>query len=393
MTWIRKMLVLDDDPDIGELIEATASGLGIECVVTHGVSDFLHSLAPNIELILLDLMMPGIDGIEVLRRLGECHCEVDVILMSGMDKRVIESAERVARAHGLKVMGHLQKPFRVATLKATLSKEPRRPAQTAVASVPFAPVTEQELRRALDRDEFCLYYQPQMLLSQPRVVGFEGLARWISPHRGVVPPDRFIPELEKAQLVDPFTWQIIERGLREAALFHRPRCETPTLSINISVQSLYDLNFPDRMASLAEKHGFEPERIILEITESGLIQELSRTLDVATRLRLKGVELSIDDFGTGYSMMQQLQLVPATELKIDRSFVKDLHQNEGHRVVVQKTIELGHELGMRVVAEGVEHVEQMELLRSWGCDTAQGYFYSRPLPPGELLSWLSRIAN
>lgn len=147
------------------------------------------------------------------------------------------------------------------------------------------------------------------------------------------------------------------------------------------------------MVSSAEKHGFEPERIILEITESGLIQELSRTLDVATRLRLKGVELSIDDFGTGYSMMQQLQLVPATELKIDRLFVKDLYQNEGHRVVVQKTIELGHELGMRVVAEGVEHAEQMELLRSWGCDTAQGYLYSRPLPPGELLSWLSGIAN
>ncbi|MFP5237051.1 MAG: EAL domain-containing protein [Acidobacteriota bacterium] len=385
------MLVLDDDPDIGELVEATASGLGIDCVVTHAVSDFLNGLVPEIDLILLDLVLPDIDGIEVLRSLGERHCHADVILMSGLDKRVIESAERVARAHGLKVKGHLCKPFRVSGLEAILSKAPKLAEQKAVASAPIEPITEQQMRKALDGEEFCLYYQPQISLADSRVIGFEGLARWISPDRGMVPPDRFIPELERAGLVEAFTWQIVERGLQEAAAFHRHGCENPTLSINISAQSLYDLHLPDRILASAERHGFEPDRMVLEITESGLIQELSRTLDVLTRLRLKGVELSIDDFGTGYSMLQQLQLVPATELKIDRLFVKDLHQDEGHRVVVQKTIELGHELGMRVVAEGVEHTEQAELLRSWGCDAAQGYLYSRPLPPGELLSWLSGI--
>jgi len=280
----------------------------------------------------------------------------------------------------------LQKPFRVATLETALSIEPKLTERKIVAAVPIAPVLEQELRYALDRKEFCLYYQPQVSLAASKVVGFEGLARWINPVRGIVPPDWFIPELERAQLVESFTWQIIERGLREATTFERPRCEIPTLSINLSVQSLFDLNLPDRIVSLAEKYGFPAERIILEITESGLIQELSRTLDVLTRLRIKGIQLSIDDFGTGYSMMQQLQLVPATELKIDRLFVTDLHSNERHRVVVQKTIELGHGLGMRVIAEGVENHEQTELLRSWGCDAAQGYFYSRPLPPSSL--WL-----
>ena len=393
MTWVRKILVLDDDPDVGELIEATVSGLGIDCVVMHAVRDFQRELAPEVELILLDLMMPGIDGIEVLRRLGECQCQAEVILMSGMDKRVIESAERVARAHGLKVKGYLQKPFRLATLEAILSREPGIAERKVVVSAPAAPVGEEELRHALDREEFCLYYQPQVSLADSKVVGFEGLARWVSPIRGIVPPDRFIPELEKAELIERFTWQVLERGLQEAAAFNSPRCETRTLSINLSARSLHDLNLPDRIVSSAKKHAYPPERIILEITESGLIQELSRTLDVVTRLRIKGVELSIDDFGTGYSMMQQLQLVPATELKIDRLFVKDMQSNEGHRVVVQKTIELGHELGMRIVAEGVEHQEQLELLRSWGCDAAQGYLFSKPIPPGELLRWLSGVSK
>jgi EAL domain-containing protein (putative c-di-GMP-specific phosphodiesterase class I) len=164
--------------------------------------------------------------------------------------------------------------------------------------------------------------------------------------------------------------------------------KVPMLSLNASVYSFHDLKFPDMLVSIAEKNGVSPATVTIEITESGLIEELWRTLDILTRLRMKQIKLSIDDFGTGYASMQQLKNIPATELKIDRSFVMDMESSEKDRIMVRKTIELGHELGMSVVAEGVETREQLDLLRLYDCDCAQGYFFSRPLPPAELVSWL-----
>jgi EAL domain-containing protein (putative c-di-GMP-specific phosphodiesterase class I) len=160
------------------------------------------------------------------------------------------------------------------------------------------------------------------------------------------------------------------------------------LSMNESVYSLHDLKFPDNLVALADKHGISPANITIEITESGLIKELSNTLDILTRLRMKKIKLSIDDFGTGYAMMQQLKVIPATELKIDKSFILDMHLNEQDGIIVQKTIEMGHELGMHVIAEGVETLDQLNFLKLHGCDSAQGYFFSRPLPPGEFVTWL-----
>jgi EAL domain-containing protein (putative c-di-GMP-specific phosphodiesterase class I) len=160
------------------------------------------------------------------------------------------------------------------------------------------------------------------------------------------------------------------------------------LSLNASVYSLHDLKFPDTLVSLAERHGVSPGNVTIEITESGLIEELSRTLDILTRLRMKQVKLSIDDFGTGYAMLQQLQNIPATELKIDKSLVQDIHGKDTDRIMVQKTIEMAHELGMQVIGEGVETQEQLDFLRMKDCDGAQGYLFSRPLPPEELMSWL-----
>jgi EAL domain-containing protein (putative c-di-GMP-specific phosphodiesterase class I) len=136
-----------------------------------------------------------------------------------------------------------------------------------------------------------------------------------------------------------------------------------------------------------------PTDVTIEITETGLIRELARTLDTLTRLRMKGVKLSIDDFGTGYAMMRQFKTIPATELKIDKSFVQELTSNSRDRIMVQKTIEMGHEFGIQVVAEGVETQGQLNLLRSYGCDCAQGYLFSRPIPAVEMANWLRMYRN
>ena len=161
----------------------------------------------------------------------------------------------------------------------------------------------------------------------------------------------------------------------------------PGLAINVSVSSLRDLKFPDILMNLARKYDFPAERIVLEITESGLM-EFSLALDVLTRLRMRNFQLSIDDFGTGYSMMKQLQNVPAIELKIDKTFVQHMHANHADLVMVEKIIEMGHELDMEVIAEGVETEEQYKILRERGCDGVQGFLFARALPPAEIIRWL-----
>jgi len=190
--------------------------------------------------------------------------------------------------------------------------------------------------------------------------------------------------------MERFNWEIISQSLAAAQRLTQISDLNPTFSINMSASSLRDLSFPDTLAILLERYRVPPHRIILEITEGGLIDELASTLDVLTRLCMKGVRLSVDDFGTGYAMLQQLRRIPATELKIDRSFVSRLPQSAADRVLVQTTIEMGHALGMRVVAEGVETEDQLAVLRLDGCDVAQGYLFSRPLPEHELLGWMTQ---
>lgn len=391
MTIPRKILVVDDDEDIGEFIFATAASMGYDCGVASCAADFLNLLTPDTGLVLLDLVMPNTDGIELLRLLADRRTEASVILMSGIERRVIESAERMARSLGLDVVGHLQKPFRVAELEALLrTQHARLESRSPHAAVeePFSPA---ELQGAVERCEFVLHYQPQVSLASNCVVAVEALARWAHPTRGMIFPDRFISHLEMLQLIDQLGWIGIERGLADLGRFRDAGGAIPRLSLNISAQSLHDLSLPDRIVSAADRHCIPAQKVTIEITESGLVQDLSEALDVLTRLRMKQIQLSIDDFGTGYSMMQQLQLVPATELKIDKSFVQGMHGNASYRVIVQKTIEIGHELGMQVVAEGVETSEQAEDLRSCGCDIAQGYLYCRPLPPEKLVSWLAEF--
>lgn len=393
MKSTRKILVIDDDGDICEFISATAESMGFRCTATTEVATFLDALTSDTSLIILDLLMPEMDGIELLRILGQQQCKVGIILISGIGKRTIETAQELARAHGLSVVGHLEKPFELEDLEAILRVNTQPVARQAYLPGTKIVIEDAELRNAVECNQFVLYYQPQIDIPTGNIVGLEALVRWQHPERGLIFPDDFIPRLENLGLIDRLGWIVVNRGLAEINEFADTAGITPTLSINISALSLHDLKFPDSLASLIATHGVSPEKVVLEITESGLVQQLTRALDVLVRLRLKQVQLSIDDFGTGYSMMHQLQNIPATELKIDRSFVQNMHSRDSDRIMVQKTIEIGHELGMKVIAEGVETSEQLAFLRSNGCDLAQGYLYSRPLPVPEMSAWLGTYRN
>jgi EAL domain-containing protein (putative c-di-GMP-specific phosphodiesterase class I)/FixJ family two-component response regulator len=388
MTRFSSVVAIDDDGDICELISATAEARGLSCTATTSATTFLAALTPVTSLIMIDLIMPGMDGVELLRQLGKQKCKANIVLISGVGKRIMEAAQELAQAHGLLTVGHLQKPFRVTELEEILENHGQSSADPVSPSNSTVIVDDAELRDAIEFEQFVLHYQPQIEIGSGHIVGLEALVRWQHPERGLIFPDNFIFRLEELGLIDSLGWIVANRGLLEISRFKDGSGVTPTLSLNVSVSSLADLKFPDSMASLIARQGVPAEKVILEITETGLIEETSRTLDVLARLRMKRVHLSIDDFGTGYSMMQQLQNIPATELKIDRSFVSNLDGSDSNRVMVQKTIEIGHGLGMKVVAEGVETREQLEFLRANGCDIAQGYFFSRPLSPNDLLGWL-----
>ncbi len=383
----HKILVIDDDSDIGEYICLTAQGLGLECRATTRVDEFIDVLRPDVTLIMLDLLMPETDGVELLRHLSHSHCHTGIVLMSGVGRRVIETAEELAKALGLHVVGTLQKPFPITALEAVLTRDDGilAPAQRTKDQLYFPNV---DLRLAVQRSEFVLYYQPQIEIATGKVVGLEGLVRWQHPDGRLIFPDEFIGRLEAMGWIDDLAWLTTRLGLAEIARFADESGDIPTLSINISVNSLLDLRFPDKLTAMAEKFGIPLEKVTMEITESGLLKELAKTLDVLARLRMKGVLISIDDFGTGYSMMQQLRRIPATEIKIDKSFVHNMHSSDGDRIIVQKTIEIGHELGMKVVVEGVETLAQLEFMRGHHCDIAQGYYFSRPLAADAMRTWL-----
>jgi EAL domain-containing protein (putative c-di-GMP-specific phosphodiesterase class I) len=388
MTPAGRVLVIDDDADIGEIVCAAAQTLGLPCTSTTDAETFFQLAAEDTTLMLVDLMMPGMDGIEVLRHLGEKKCKASIVLMSGIDRRVMETARKLAQTLGLAVVGHLQKPFRLADLEAVLRTHTVPEAPEPVPDISQINIPDEHLLRAVEENQFLLHYQPQIDIATGRVIGVEALVRWQHPERGLIYPDHFISRAESLELIDRLGWIVMERGLDELQQFGKQRGDSLHISFNVSVYSLRDLQFPDRFMQLTKQHRVPPERIVIEITETGLINEPSHALDVLTRLRMKNIQLSIDDFGTGYSMMRQLQNVPATEIKIDKIFVQNMHSNDSDRVMVQKIIEIGHELGMKVVAEGVETLEQLALLRQNSCDGAQGYLFSRPLPPGELAQWL-----
>ena len=393
MKAANNILVVDDDGVVGALVSAMARSMGLHCIVTKDAANCHMLVTPDTAVILLDLIMPGMDGIEVLRLLGEKKCSARIVLMSGMDKRVIETAKKLARTLGLAVIGHLQKPFGIEDLQATLGMLAPAEFPSSKEATPKLEYADSELLQAFERSEFVNFYQPQVSLRTGEVTGVEVLSRWMHPQRGMILPDHFIGRCEAMGLIDKLCWLTVEMALEEVRQFKDPNSVYPRLSLNASVFTLRDLKFPDRFMSLLVRHGFPAGRIVIEITETGLIRELARTLDVLTRLRMKSIQLSIDDFGAGYAMMQQLQNIPATELKVDMSLVQNMHASDSDRVMVEKTIEMGHELGMEVIAEGVMTPEQVRLLRAMNCDAAQGFLFSHPVPADELTRWLRQHRN
>ncbi|THB65682.1 MAG: EAL domain-containing protein [Gammaproteobacteria bacterium] len=244
-----------------------------------------------------------------------------------------------------------------------------------------------ELRTAIDNDLLKMAYQPQINVSQRKVMGVEALLRWQHEELGFIPPDEFIPLAEQTGVIKPLTRWVLNTSIKQCSDFLKSN-KSIKVGINLSARNLQEEGLVEYLQTLIEEYSVPAEMLVLEITESAMMADREKALEILSSLDKKGFRLSIDDFGTGYSSLAYLRQLPVKEIKIDRSFVMDMINQKDDLMIVRTTIDMSHNLGLEVVAEGVEDVESLDQLKDFGCDLAQGYYMCRPVPPADLENWL-----
>jgi len=372
-----RLLIIDDEEDICDLIAEIGERRGLETRTTSNTDNIAQILAEfTPDVIMMDLMMPGTDGVELLRLLSAKAKNAKLCLISGSDTRVLNSARRLGSAHGLDVVAALEKPLSIQTLNSffdTMTSKEQDPVDHALA---------------IASGQFRLYYQPVIEIATRRVKGVEALARWQHPARGLLMPDDFLEQVSQDGLMQALTDFVVKTSIQQAALWHKAG-EKLTLAMNVTASSLLDLSLPDKISDLCKEHDVPTEMLILEVTETEAMRDVTRTMDVLLRMRLRNIGVSIDDFGTGHSSLRELQRMPFSELKIDKSFVIDMAKNKDCAVIVNSIIDLGHNLGLKVIAEGIEDSRTMEMLNAKGCDFGQGFLMGRPMAAEEIPAWLA----
>jgi EAL domain-containing protein (putative c-di-GMP-specific phosphodiesterase class I)/FixJ family two-component response regulator len=385
-----KVLALDDEPFILSLQVGTLRQLGFVHVSACGSAlDALrlmdHSQGPP-DLILLDLNMPEMDGVEFLRKLVERHYVGALILVSGEDEPVLQSIEKLVQAHRITALGHLRKPVHAKALEELI--ETWRPAvgdRRRAARAVFEP---EEVRAGIAGGELINYYQPLVEIASGALWSVEALVRWRHPRLGLIYPDQFIGIAESNGFIGDLTRAVLAEAFAQVRDWRKEGIAVG-VAINVSTEDLASLDFPDIVARCTAEAGLTPVDVMLEVTESRLMAKLVIALDVLNRLRLKRFRLSIDDFGTGHSSLAQLRDIPFDELKIDRGFVHGAATDAKLRAIFSASLELGKQLQMKVVAEGVEDRADWDFLLQSGCDLAQGYFVAKPMPAADLPGWLA----
>lgn len=383
----NSVLVLDDDPQVCSLLGKVATLLGFDVRALTDSADFtavVEDFSPSV--IIMDLKMPGVDGVQLLQSIKECACQASIIVVSGMDRRTLQTAAKLGRSYGLDIIGTMQKPLKVAELRALLRSTMANPSR----------VRTQEIRDALERTEFVVYYQPKIrrLNGEWVIDGAEALVRWQHRSLGLLMPAEFLQTAEEGGVISQLTDYVLDAGIRQISTWAKLGIDLG-VAINLSARILDDLEFPDRCRVLLADHGVHGSKLTLELTESAAMSDPTMAMDVFLRLRMCDVGLSIDDFGTGFSSLQQLYQLPFDELKIDKAFTLGLPGDDEARTIVRAIVEMAHALDMRVCAEGVETRAALDYLETLECDQAQGFLISPAVPAKEFEAlvgpWGSRV--
>lgn len=349
--------------------------------------EIFRNRAEPIDIIISDLDMPGMDGMELIRHLGAEGRRVSVILASALDRALIGSVETMTTAYGINLLGAIEKPITAKALEAVIRRHtfPRANVERVEAMAPA--FTLEEITEGLHNREFEPYFQPKVDLSTGAIKGVEALARWRHPKNGVVLPTAFITLLEASGHIDSLTLTMLEMSAVCCRTWLKGGLDA-TVSVNLSLKSLADVKLADRVTELVLAQNLDPHHMILEVTESAAATHLGTALENLSRLRMRGFGLSIDDYGTGYSSMQQLSRIAFTELKIDQSFVRNAFTQKPSRIILESSLETARRLNIVAVAEGLETQLEWDLLRTLGCDLGQGYFVAPPMETGEFFHWV-----
>ncbi|WP_395007353.1 EAL domain-containing protein, partial [Undibacterium sp.] len=381
------VLVLEDEALDMEVVCNILRKLNISRIssCTHGnrALSILHTDEPDI--IICDLTLPGMDGISFLRLASENSYHGGVILLSGVDKSVMKASESLVKAYGLNLLASLAKPAIESEMLLALSKEiPGRTDHQTISKM--TQLSFADLQNGLIENHIEVFYHPKINLKNGKVVGAECLARWRHPVHGLLGPNAFVSVMETHGMIDELSKIILEKSAAQLRKWYNQGHHLK-LSVNVSMDNLNQLNLPEQFETILQNAGIRPSQYILELTETRLMANLTVSLEILTRLRLKGFGLSIDDFGTGFSSMDNLKQLPFTELKIDRAFVHDANKDEASKAILSSSIQLGKIFHLNIVAEGVETQQDWDFITDSGCDEVQGYFIAQAMPADQFIEW------
>lgn len=384
-------MIIDDDAMQRRIVCALLADCGVTRTIEAGDgTEALSRLREQnlcTDLVLVDLNMGGMDGIEFLSQLGSERPGTAVLLLSAMDQALITAVESMAHNSGLRVLGALRKPLDRVHLQSIVRAIHDEPAERASVEAPPL-MTPEDIRIGLNEHQFVPYFQPKIDMKHGTLLGAEALVRWKHPELGLVAPGRFIPVMESHGLISELTWTMLDASMATLAAW-RPHGLDLSMSVNITVSFLEEIAVTENIVTIAERHAIPAPNLMLELTESMATTDLLTVIGNLARLRMRGFGLSIDDFGTGYASMQQLSRIPFSELKVDRSFVSGAQRHPHLRAILESSVHLGKRLGLVTTAEGVETAEDWHLVHSFGCDVAQGFLIARPMDAGSFLSWAS----
>ncbi|HKQ25750.1 MAG TPA: EAL domain-containing response regulator [Burkholderiales bacterium] len=386
-----RFLVAEDHEFQRSVLVKMLESLGAKAI--HEAADGRAALAiiedasRPVDIVISDLEMPGMDGMEFVRHLGETGVRVSIILASSLERKLLASVTTMSEAYGINLLGVIEKPITPAKLEALIKLRKPGQAQRGHPKTAGPTVTLDEIMAGLKGNEFEPFFQPKVELATGRVKGAEALARWRHPQQGIIAPHAFIETLEDNNLIDELTWVMLRKAAASCSSWRAAGLEA-TVSVNLSLKMLTDTQLADRVTDLVVGEHLEPRHMVLELTESAATTDVGKALENLARLRMKGFGLSIDDYGTGYSSMQQLTRIAFTELKIDQSFVTNATRQESAKVILESSLDMARKLNITAVGEGVETQADWNLLRQLGCGLAQGYFIAKPMEAGAYPNWV-----
>ena len=381
-----KILIVDDDSFQRSIVTKVLNLLGVTQVASAADGHAAElRLAEGWDLLILDLNMPGMDGIEFLNVLADHALNPALIFFSGEDLRLLEVAEDLARDLGIRVIGSISKPIDRSKIEVLLDRVELKTAPQ-VKSFTQSELSEAEIRDGLGAGAIRLVYQPKVDAVSLDMVGVEALLRWETPEGELLGPGAVVPVAERTGLMFELTQAIFTSAMAQLSQWCKEGYRWK-VSCNFSVSDLTESSIVRVLEDALKASGAPAELVILEVTESKLPEDVSRVMSSLTRMRLKGCGISIDDFGTGFSSMEQLRRFPFTELKIDRAFVNGAHEKPSAKAIFESSVDLARRLGISSVAEGVEDETDLTLCRSLGVDLIQGFYIARPMFSEAVVEW------